>query len=116
MDQFQIKRRSHQSKSWLDDAEAQSFRNAISVLWIGLEEVLDGSFLNVSWNSRNVAHDVRDRVLSVSVVHDFSEQVARLGEIAVRVVWSVSGNETCDSVGLECSVLVNFVGVKTSFD
>lgn len=76
-------------------------------------EVLDGTFQDITRNSIHTARHVLDGVLPHGVAEDLPEEGTRLGEIAVRVVGFVPGDETSDPVGAVSGFLIESEGVAS---
>lgn len=88
----------HGSEPGLNTGESKLLGDTISVLWVSLEEVLDGPLLNLPGDILHVAGNIVDHVLPHGRVNDLSEQNTRLLEVAVGVVGSVPTHQTGDSV------------------
>lgn len=76
--------------------ETKTLGNSLTVLGITLVEDLDLSFLDISVGILEMSNDVVDQVISLGVVHDLSEEISWLLEVAVGVLGSESEDVTLD--------------------
>ena len=85
--------------------------NAISILGIGLVEVLDGTFQDVTGNALHGSCNSRDSVISHLAIEHLSEEGPCLTEIAVRMVRLVSCHQASHLVRLVLCISVEAEGV-----
>lgn len=76
--------------------ETKTLGNSLTVLGITLVEDLDLSFLDISVGILEMSNDVVDQVVSLGVIHDLSEEISWLLEVAVGVLGSESEDVTLD--------------------
>ena len=76
--------------------ETKTLGNSLTVLGITLVEDLDLSFLDISVGILEMSNDVVDQVISLGVVHDLSEEISWLLEVAVGVLGGESEDVTLD--------------------
>lgn len=76
--------------------ETKTLGNSLTVLGVTLVEDLDLSFLDISVGILEMSNDVVDQVISLGVVHDLSEEISWLLEVAVGVLGSESEDVTLD--------------------
>jgi len=76
--------------------ETKTLGNSLTILGITLVEDLDLSFLDISVGILEMSNDVVDQVVSLCVVHDLSEEISWLLEVAVGVLGSESEDVTLD--------------------
>ena len=76
--------------------ETKTLGNSLTVLGVTLVEDLDLSFLDISVGILEMSNDVVDQVISLGVVHDLSEEISWLLEVAVGVLGGESEDVTLD--------------------
>ena len=94
------------SEFCLDSCEAKGLCNSFSIFRVSFVEVFNRPFLNISGNWSHVFSCILNGILFRLVVVNLSEENTWLFEVAIRMVWFVSGNKTCNPVRLVSCFLV----------
>ena len=79
------------------DGDVDTLCDSLTIFRINLVEKLDHLLLDVSSNTGQGTNEVLNKVSSVSLTHDLSEESPRLLEVGVRVLVGISGSISTDS-------------------
>jgi len=89
----------HSSETGFDSTEAKNFADSLSEFRIGLMEIFNCSLQNISGHSFHTTSCVLDRMLSIYILHNFSEEISWLCEITIGMVGFMSRHKSSYVIG-----------------